>query len=102
MVWRCWSEICWMARSSPAAASFSAMLETQAALDYLAQRGIGDAQAIRRFQLGFSSRSLSKRLPSRQSQVGAEIRAKLMSLGIFRSSGHEHFAGSASSGHPTS
>lgn len=70
------------------------LLETQAALDYLAQRGIGDAQAIRRFQLGFSSRSLSKRLPSRQSQEGAEMRAKLMSLGIFRSSGHEHFAGS--------
>lgn len=71
-----------------------ALKRSKRALAYLEGRGIAQAEAIERFQLGVSNRSLSRRLPSRQSREGAEIRNKLMSLGIFRASGHEHFAGS--------
>lgn len=71
-----------------------ALKASKRALTYLEQRGIADAVAIEHFKLGTSNRSLSKRLPSRQSAEGAELRAKLSTLGIFRASGHEHFAGS--------
>jgi DNA primase len=61
---------------------------------YLAERGLDDAELIRRFALGFADRSLGLRLPNKQRKEGAELRQRLERLGLFRSSGHEHFAGS--------
>jgi DNA primase catalytic core len=68
--------------------------ENPAAIKYLEKRGIGDREAIDRFKIGFSDRSLGMRLPVRKTISGDQIRPKLQDLGIFRQSGHEHFTGS--------
>ena len=64
------------------------------ALGYLAKRGLNDAALIERFQLGFADRTLGLRLPEKNRKAGAEIRGRLQKLGLYRSSGHEHFNGS--------
>ncbi len=64
------------------------------ALAYLEKRGIAKAEAIDRFRLGVADRSLGLRLPNKQRKEGQAIRARLEKLGLFRASGHEHFAGS--------
>jgi DNA primase catalytic core len=63
-------------------------------LGYLARRKIDHPEVIDTFCLGYSDRSLGLRLPDRRRKDGAEIRGRLEKLGIFRASGHEHFAGS--------
>ena len=67
---------------------------TPAALEYLDMRGINNPEAINTFRLGFADRTLGIRLPYRDRKDGALVRDRLQSLGIFRSSGHEHFNGS--------
>lgn len=64
------------------------------ALAYLRKRGITHPPAVDHFRLGFSDRSLGKKLPLKAIQAGAVIRARLQRLGLFRESGHEHFRGS--------
>ena len=64
------------------------------ALAYLKARGIDHPEAVQRFQLGFSNRTLGLTLPNKHAKAGAEIRGRLEKVGIFRVSGHEHFAGS--------
>jgi len=64
------------------------------ALAYLAKRGLHDEALIERFQLGFADRTLGLRLPEKNRKAGAEIRARLQKLGLWRASGHEHFNGS--------
>jgi len=77
------------------AAYYHATLKrTPAALAYLEWRGIGDAAAIDTFKLGFADRTLGLRLPDKRRKEGAELRARLERLGVFRESGHEHFTGS--------
>jgi DNA primase catalytic core len=61
------------------------------ALAYLQSRGLGSAEMIERFQLGFANRTLGYRLPP--AGAGAEVRSRLQALGIVRESGHEHFNG---------
>jgi DNA primase len=68
--------------------------ESPEALDYLKQRGLVHEDLIDFFQLGFANRTLGYRLPQANRQAGAEIRGRLQSLGILRTSGHEHFNGS--------
>jgi DNA primase len=68
--------------------------ESPDALGYLAKRRIGHPEAIDTFRLGYADRSLGLRLPDKRRKDGAEIRGRLEKLGIFRASGHEHFAGS--------
>ena len=70
------------------------LLPGNAGRNYLAERGLDDAELIRRFALGFADRSLGLRLPNKQRKDGAELRQRLEKLGLFRASGHEHFAGS--------
>jgi DNA primase catalytic core len=65
-----------------------------AALAYLAKRGIADPAAIDAFRLGFSDRTLGLRLPDKRKREGAELRSRLERVGLYRSSGHEHFCGS--------
>ena len=67
---------------------------TPAAITYLAKRGIHNAEALKRFKIGFADRTLGLRLPHKNRQEGAELRQRLQSLGIYRESGHEHFNGS--------
>jgi DNA primase len=64
------------------------------ALAYLEKRGIASAEAIDRFRLGVADRTLGLRLPNKQRKDGQAIRARLERIGLFRESGHEHFAGS--------
>jgi DNA primase catalytic core len=67
------------------------------ALAYLGKRGLAGAardEAIAHFCLGVSDRSLGLRLPEKNRKAGGEIRARLQKVGLYRESGHEHFAGS--------
>jgi DNA primase len=68
--------------------------ESPEALAFLERRRIGHPEAVERFRLGFANRTLGYRLPEKNRQAGAEIRGRLQRVGILRSSGHEHFAGS--------
>ena len=70
------------------------LLSSPDALAYLEQRGIGDPEAIERFKLGYADRTLGLRLPEKNRKAGADIRGRLVRLGIYRESGHEHFNGS--------
>jgi DNA primase catalytic core len=67
--------------------------QTPAALAYLQKRGLGSAEAIATFKLGFADRTLGLRLPNKQRVAGLEIRERLTRLGIYRESGHEHLNG---------
>jgi DNA primase len=67
------------------------------ALAYLESRGIAGsaaAEAIEVFKLGYANRTLGLRLPEKTRKAGAEIRARLERLGVYRDSGHEHLNGS--------
>jgi hypothetical protein len=65
------------------------------ALERLRQRGVTNSQAIDQFRIGYGDRTLGKKLPSRYSKAGRELRGRLEQLGIFRAAtGHEHFNGS--------
>jgi DNA primase catalytic core len=60
---------------------------------YLKQRGLDNEGLLRRYKIGFADRSLGLTLPPSQRRDGADIRARLTKLGIYRESGHEHFNG---------
>jgi DNA primase catalytic core len=64
------------------------------ALSYLARRRIDSAEAITRFRIGFSNRTLGLRLPTKNGHAGRELRERLERIGVYRSSGHEHLVGS--------
>lgn len=64
------------------------------ALAYLKARGLAHPELIERFRLGYANRTLGLRLPEKNRKAGADIRGKLERIGIYRTSGHEHFAGS--------
>ena len=64
------------------------------ALAYLKSRGLDHPDLIEHFQLGHANRTLSLRLPDKTRKAGADIRARLEAIGIYRATGHEHFNGS--------
>ena len=64
------------------------------ALAYLKARGIDHPEAIDAFKLGFANRTLGLRLPEKTRKAGAELRARLERIGLYRDTGHEHFNGS--------
>lgn len=64
------------------------------ALAYLQARGLDHPDLVEHFKLGFANRTLGLRLPEKNRVAGAEIRARLQKIGIYRESGHEHFNGS--------
>lgn len=64
------------------------------ALAYLESRGLAHPELVERFRLGYANRTLGLRLPEKTRKAGAEIRARLERLGLYRASGHEHFNGS--------
>ena len=68
--------------------------ESPEALEYVRRRKIDDPGAIERFALGYANRTLGLRLPAKNRKAGAEIRGRLTRLGVYRTSGHEHLAGS--------
>ena len=64
------------------------------ALDYLAKRGLDDAELIKSFKLGYANRTLGLTLPLKNRKAGAEIRSQLQRIGLYRDTGREHFNGS--------
>jgi DNA primase len=64
------------------------------ALAYLESRGIRSAEAVDRFRLGYSNRTLGLRLPAKNRKAGADLRGRLTRLGLYRKTGREHMAGS--------
>lgn len=68
--------------------------ENQPAIDYLKKRGLWHEEALKLFKIGFADRTLGLTLPHKNRKDGAEIRTKLIRMGIYRESGHEHFNGS--------
>lgn len=66
---------------------------SEPALDFLAQRRIGDPEAVERFRVGFADRTLGYRLPNSQLRDGKAVRTRLRELGVLKSNGHEHFRG---------
>ncbi len=64
------------------------------ALAYLKARGLDHPELIDRFRLGLADRTLGLRLPEKNRKAGADIRARLERIGLYRESGHEHFTGS--------
>ena len=67
------------------------------ALAYLETRGLtgaAAAEAVEHFRLGYANRTLGLRLPDKKRIAGADIRARLTRVGLYRESGHEHFNGS--------
>ena len=67
--------------------------KTPAALDYLRGRGLHHEEALQRFRLGFSDRTLGLRLPHMNRKDGEVIRTRLQTLGVYRPTGREHFNG---------
>ncbi len=60
---------------------------------YLETRGLRHEELIHHFKLGFANRTLGLRLPDKNRDAGADIRARLQSVGVLRDTGHEHLNG---------
>ncbi|MCE9561784.1 MAG: DNA primase [Planctomycetes bacterium] len=71
----------------------SALKADSDALAYLKGRGIMNPAVLDHFRIGFADRSLGTKLPSNETKAGRLIRSRLQGIGLFRDSGHEHFAG---------
>ncbi len=63
-------------------------------LEFLESKKIASAELIDHFKLGYANRSLGYRLPEKNRKAGKEIRTKLQSMNVLRSTGHEHLNGS--------
>ncbi|KFW98546.1 DNA primase [Pectobacterium betavasculorum] len=70
------------------------LLNAPDAITYLEKRRLNHPELVAAFKLGFANRTLAYRLPPKKLKDGAAIRSQLQALGIMRSSGHEHLAGS--------
>jgi DNA primase len=70
------------------------MLAANEAGEYLRSRGLDHPELVAHFKLGVADRTLGLRLPQKTRKAGAEIRARLTKIGLYRDSGHEHFNGS--------
>ena len=62
--------------------------------DYLKQRGLDSVELIDHFKLGYANRTLGLHLPHKNRKAGKQMRELLQAVGIYRTSGHEHFNGS--------
>ena len=70
------------------------LLATTEAVEYLRSRGLNHPELAAHFKLGLADRTLGLRLPDKTRKAGADIRAQLQKIGLYRESGHEHFNGS--------
>lgn len=70
------------------------LLAAPEAQAYLLARGLAHPELVAHFKLGLADRTLGLRLPEKNRRAGADIRARLQKIGLYRESGHEHFNGS--------
>ena len=76
---RCWSR--WSTTTT------RRLKQTPEALAYLEKRGIAaSGELIEIFRLGFANRTLGLRLPEKNRKAGADMRARLERLGLYRES----------------
>jgi DNA primase catalytic core len=68
--------------------------ENAKAREMLSLRGLWDEEVIRLFRIGYADRTLGLRLPPKNRKDGDLRRERLVKLGLYRESGHEHFNGS--------
>ena len=71
----------------------SRLKQSPDALEYLRKRGITDPEAVARFKIGFSDRTLGLTMPVKQTKDGANIRDRLQALGVLKKTGHELMRG---------
>ena len=71
----------------------SQLKESKEGLAYLKSRGLDNAEAIDKFQLGFSNRTLGLRMPTNQVKAGKSQRERLTQLGVLKKTGHEALLG---------
>ena len=71
-----------------------ALLSSSRALEFLDIRGIYDEEAISRFRLGFSDRSLGLKLCELGQEEEGAARGALQRVGLLKPSGHEFLRGS--------
>lgn len=64
------------------------------AQQYLLKRGVQSTEMAEHFRLGFANRTLGYRVPEKNRLAGAELRGRLVELGVFRQNGREHLRGS--------
>jgi DNA primase len=69
------------------------LLDEPEAMAYVVEKRGLSRDVVERYRLGFCNRTLGLRLPEKNRAAGAEMRARLEQLGVFRSTGHEHFRG---------
>ena len=72
----------------------STLKQSPEAHAYLEKRALKSSELIDTFKLGFANRTLGYRMPDRNRNAGKKLRERLIRLGIYRESGHEHFNGS--------
>jgi hypothetical protein len=65
---------------------------SEPARQWLVEHGVEELLADE-LRIGFANRTLGYRLPEANRKDGAKLREQLARLGIYRSSGHEHFRG---------
>jgi hypothetical protein len=65
---------------------------SEQAKSWLVDHGIDD-QLADELRIGFANRTLGYRLPEANRKDGAKLRDQLTRLGLYRTSGHEHFRG---------
>ena len=68
--------------------------DAKKARDYLEARGLDCERLVSHFKLGYADRTLGLRLPNNDRATGVKIRSRLIELGFYRTSGHEHLNGS--------
>ena len=71
-----------------------ALKQAPEGIEFLQAKGLIHGELIDRFRLGYANRTLGLRLPEKTRKAGAAIRGQLERIGLYRSSGHEHFNGS--------
>jgi DNA primase len=64
-----------------------------ACMDYLNSRGIANELMVQTFCIGNADRSLGLSIPNGRTAEGAEIRSKLIEIGVYRDTGREHLNG---------
>lgn len=70
------------------------LLKSAHAKAYLEKRGLLSDELIEKFRLGYACRTIGYRMPAQTTARGAAFKDRLIKLGVFRKSGHEHFTGS--------
>ena len=64
-----------------------------AAAEALRRRGLLAEDLVETFEIGYAARELARQLPSATSAAGRRLRERWQTLGLYRASGHGHFAG---------